>query len=203
MAYSDFDLRRVVEDFGLTQVHNLDLFAGVPPVEPSDELRKWLEEFAPVAFGLGSARGRGAAVIFPILAESKRRASGPVTVASTVRFDVDEERGLTGVFDYLMTRTQTVYIIRRPTFAAVETPWEFLTPGLGHCAANLVALRLYNQKDGAERSAVYGCATSGNVWRFLKLEADTLFIDKTEYHLSNLPAILGILVSIAGSAPPV
>lgn len=203
MAYSDFDLRKVVDDFGLTQVHNLDLFAGVVPVEPSEELRKWLEEFAPVAFGLGSACGRGAAVIFPVLAEAKRRTTGPVTLASTVRFDVDEGRGLTGVLDYLMMRSQTVYIRRRPNFAAVESPWEFLTPALGQCAANLVALRLFNQKDEAERSAVFGCATSGNVWRFLKLESDTLFIDRTEYHLSNLPAILGILVHIAGAAPPV
>ncbi len=39
--------------------------------------------------------------------------------------------------------------------------------------------------------------TSGNLWRFLKLEDDTLYVDKIEYYLRDLPKLLGILVSIA------
>ena len=156
MAYSDFDLEKVTTDFSLTQVHNLDLFGGVAPIQPNEYLREWLAEFAPIAIGLGSERGRGESIIFPVLAEAKRRSAGPVTV-----------------------------------------------PGLGQCAAEMVAIRIFNEKKGHPLPTVFGCSTSGGSWRFLKLEADTLFIDKTEYHLSNLPAILGILVSIAGSAPPV
>jgi hypothetical protein len=39
--------------------------------------------------------------------------------------------------------------------------------------------------------------TSGNVWRFLKLEGNTLAIDQPEYYLRDAGKILGILVGIA------
>ena len=201
MAYSDFDLKKVTTDFSLTQVHDRDLFAGVPPVQPSDYLRAWLAEFAPIAIGFGSERGRGEAIIFPVLAEAKRRSTGPVTVGSSVTFDVDKVRGLTGVCDYLLSRADDMYFIRAPIFAAVEAKREDVVPGLGQCAAEMVAVRIFNEKEGRRLPAVYGCSTSGSVWRFLKLEVNTLYIDKTEYHLSDLPILLGILVSIAGSAP--
>ena len=203
MAYSDFDLEKVTTDFSLTQVHNLDLFGGVAPIQPNEYLREWLAEFAPIAIGLGSERGRGESIIFPVLAEAKRRSAGPVTVGSSITFDVDKARGLSGVCDYLLSRAEDMYYIRAPVFAAVEAKREDLVPGLGQCAAEMVAIRIFNEKKGHPLPTVFGCSTSGGSWRFLKLEADTLFIDKTEYHLSNLPAILGILVSIAGSAPPV
>ena len=67
----------------------------------------------------------------------------------------------------------------------------------------MVAVRLFNEKEGHPLAAVFGCVTSGGVWRFLKLEENTLFIDKTEYHIQNVAAILGILIGIAGTAPPV
>ena len=95
-----------------------------------------------------------------------------------------------------------MYYLRAPVFAAVEAKRDDLVPGLGQCAAELVAIRIFNETKGHPLSAVYGCSTSGGNWRFLKLEGDTLFIDKTEYHLRDLPIILGILVSIAGSVPP-
>ena len=203
MAYSDFDLEKVTTDFGLIQVHNLDLFAGVASVEPSAYLREWLAEFAPVAIGLGSERGRGESIIFPILAEAKRRATGPVTVGSSITFDVDKTRGLTGICDYLLSRAEDRYFIRAPVFAAVEAKRDDLVPGLGQCAAELVAIRIFNEKKEHPLPAVYGCSTNGSVWQFLKLEGNTLFIDRMEYHLHNLPAILGILVSIANGVPPV
>jgi hypothetical protein len=42
--------------------------------------------------------------------------------------------------------------------------------------------------------------TTGNVWRFPKLEGQTLFIDTREYDLSDLPKRLGTLVGIAAPA---
>lgn len=200
MAYSDFDLEKVTTDFSLTQANHLDLFAGVAPVQPSDYLREWLAEFAPVAIGFGSARGRGEAIIFPILAEAKRQAAAVVTVACSVAFDVDEARGLTGVCDYLLSRSDDVFYIRAPAFVVTGTKYEDTVPRLGRCAAEMVAVREFNAKQPL--TTVYGCSSSGGCWRFLKLEGDTLTIDKTEYHLRDLSIILGILVSIADGVPP-
>ena len=61
----------------------------------------------------------------------------------------------------------------------------------------MVAIRLFNEREGTQVPAVFGCVTSGSTWRFLKLEGSTLFIDQPEYYLRDAPKILGILVSIA------
>jgi hypothetical protein len=39
--------------------------------------------------------------------------------------------------------------------------------------------------------------TTGNLWRFLKLENDRLNIDQPEYYLRDVAKVLGILVAIA------
>ena len=39
----------------------------------------------------------------------------------------------------------------------------------------------------------YGASTTGDVWCFLKLEADKLTIDETKYFLSDLELLLGRL----------
>jgi len=202
MAYSDFDLKKVTADFALTSVQNLDLFAGVSAVAPSQYLRDWLAEFAPIAIGMGSERGRGESIIFPILAEAKRNSPGPVTVASSVTFDVDKSKGLTGVCDYLLSRADDMYFIRAPVFTAVEAKKDDTVPGLGQCAAEMVAVRMFNANEGHPVPVVYGCSTTGAAWRFLKLEESTLYIDKVEYHITNVAAIIGILVHIAASTPP-
>jgi len=56
MAYSDFDLRTAVRTFGLNEVRDVDLFAGVPPVEPGETLIRQLAEFAPVAVAVNSEK---------------------------------------------------------------------------------------------------------------------------------------------------
>jgi hypothetical protein len=61
----------------------------------------------------------------------------------------------------------------------------------------MVAIRLFNEREGTPLSAVFGCVTSGSLWRFLKLEGTKLFIDLSEYHLRDAAKILGILVSIS------
>ncbi len=203
MAYGDFDLRKVTTDFGLVCEQDTDLFADAAPVPPSDELRKWLDRFAVLALGLGSDMSRSVYLLGPIFGEIMRRASTPVLVFSGVTLDVDKDRGLTGVCDYLMTRAREMYYLRGPLFVAVGARRDDAGGGLGQCAAQMVAVRMFNEKDKTPLEAVYGCVTSGNLWRFLKLEGDTLTIDKTEYHIQNVAAVLGVLVEIAASAPPV
>ena len=203
MAYSDFDLKKVTKDFGLASEQPADLFAGVVAVEPSSYLREWLAEFAPVALGFGSELARSGYIITPILAEAKRRSVRPVTVIPGLTFDVDKVRGLTGVCDFVLTHSADAFTLRAPVFAAVEAKREDITSGLGQCAAELVAIRIFNENEKTPVPAVYGCSTTGSAWRFIKLERETLFIDRTEYSLGNLPLLLGVLVSIANGMPPV
>jgi len=75
---------------------------------------------------------------------------------------------------------------------------DFRRRPLGQCAAEMVAIQLFNEREGTSVPAVFGCVTSGSLWRFLKLEDSALTIDRPEYHLRDVAKILGILVTIAG-----
>ncbi len=202
MAFSDFDLRRALTDFGLTEDTGTDLFAGTPPVEPSPFLRVFLDEFARQALGLGSEAARSHYIIGPFLMEAQRRATGPVNVMPGVTLDVDRARGLNGYCDFIIARTQEIYFLRGPLAAVVEAKREDIIGGLGQCAASMVGLREFNARDGTPVEEVFGAVTSGNIWRFLRLRRETLAIDRQEYHLRDAPTLLGILVRIANGGGP-
>lgn len=196
MAYSDFDLKKAVTELGLTRGDE-DLFPTVAPVEPSPFLRDWLAEFGTVALNMGSEFGRRESIIFPVLAEAKRHTPPPVTIAQSVAFEVDRSRGLTGLCDYLITRSPETYYVEAPVAVVVEGKKDDPLSGLGQCAAELVAVREFNQKEGRVLPVLFGCVTNGQVWKFLRLEGSTLVIDRAMYALDQLPVILGILVRIA------
>jgi len=197
MAFGDFDLKTAVQKFGLSEDRDTDLFAAVEPLQPSEILRAWLDELAPVALGVNSEKARSEFIIAPVLIEAKRRAGTTVNVLPGVTLDVDKQQGLTGFCDYLLARSEEFYYLQGPILAVVEAKKEDIVAGLGQCAAEMVAIRLFNEREGTPLPAVFGCVTSGSVWRFLKLEGTTLYIDRPEYYLRDAAKILGILVSIA------
>jgi hypothetical protein len=197
MVYSDFDLKTAVHTFALAEVRETDLFRHVAPLEPSEFLRVWLDKFAPVALGVNSEKARSEFIIAPMLAEMKLRAGPSVNVLPGVTFDVDKGQGLAGFCDFLIARSPAFYYIQGPILAVVEAKKEDLVAGLGQCVAEMVGIRLFNEREGTSIPAVFGCVTSGNIWRFLKLEGPKLFIDQPEHHLRDAAKVLGILVSIA------
>ena len=196
MAYSDFDLKTAVRTFELIENRDVDLFAAVEPVEPNPYLVDWLAEFGPVALGINTEMARSSYIITPILSESIRRAGPPAKVLPGVGFDVDRAQGLTGFCDYLISRSDEIYYVQSPIIAVVEAKKEDLIAGLGQCAAEMVAIRLFNDREQSAVPIVYGCVTSGSNWRFLRLEGQVLSIDRPEYHLRDVAKILGILVSV-------
>src|SRR5438445_8264862 len=126
MAFSDFDLKTAVSKFALTEDRDTDLFVGVEPLEPSEFLRVWLEQFAPVALGVNSEKARSEFIIAPILAETKRRASTTLNVLPGVTFEVDKAQGLTGFCDFLIARSAEFYYVQGPILAVVEAKREDL-----------------------------------------------------------------------------
>ena len=180
----------------LTDERDADLFAAVPPLEPGAGLKAWLEELAPVAVGVNTEKARSEFIIAPVLAEARRRSAGPVSVLSGVALDVDRERGLNGFCDFLITQSAEYYFVRGPIVAVVEAKREDVVGGLGQCAASMVGVREFNERDKTPVPIVYGAVTSGTIWRFLRLTGKTLAIDRAEYYLRDLDRILGILVSM-------
>jgi len=203
MAYPDFDLKSAVARFALKEQPMAELFSDVAPREPSARLRDWIAQCGAVALAISTERARSEYLILPILAEVKLQATQPTQVLPGVAFEVDRQQGLTGVCDYLIARSDEAFYVRAPVVAVVEAKREDLVPGLGQCVAEMVAVRLFNEREGAELAAIWGCVTSGNNWRFLKLEGDRLTIDRSEHHLENLSRLVGILLSVVdGTAPP-
>ena len=196
MAYGDFDLKTALRTFELVEERDADLFAAVKPIEPGSHLVEWLAEFAPVALGINTEMARSVYIIAPILAEAVRRAGPPATALPGVAFDVDRARGLSGFCDYLIARSPEFFYIQAPVVAVVEAKKEDLIAGLGQCAAEMVAIRLFNEREQSMTPAVYGSVTSGNNWRFLKLVGPILSIDRPEYYLQDVSKILGILVHV-------
>jgi hypothetical protein len=199
MAFSDFDLKTAVQRFELREDRDTDLFAGVQPLEPSDFLRVWLERLAPVALGVNSEKARSEFIIAPMLADVTLRAGGSVNVLPGVTFDVDKAQGLAGFCDFLIARSPEIYYVQAPVVAVVEAKKEDLVAGLGQCVAAMLAIRLFNEREGTPLPVVFGCVTSGSNWRFLKLEGSRLSIDRVEYYLRDAAKILGILVHITGA----
>jgi hypothetical protein len=197
VAFSDFDLRTAVTKFALTVERETDLFAAVEPLSPSDFLQPWLEKLAPIALALNSERARSEYIIAPVLVEVKLRLGSAVNVFPGVTLEVDKAQGLAGYCDYLISRSPEIYYIQAPVVAVVEAKKEDLIAGLGQCVAEMVALRLFNERDGMPAVTVHGIVTSGSNWRFLRLEESKLFIDRPEYYLHDVAKILGILACIA------
>src|SRR4051812_37025921 len=126
MAFSDFDLKTAVHRFALSEHRDVDLFAAVEPLEPSDFLRVWLDKLAPVALGVNSEKARSDFIITPMLAEVMLRVGSSVNVLPGVTLDVDRAQGLSGFCDYLIARSPEIFYLQGPIVAVVEAKKEDL-----------------------------------------------------------------------------
>ena len=108
---------------------------------------------------------------------------------------VEPEKGLNGICDFLITKSPEMLTITAPVITIVEAKKENLNLGLGQCIAEMIAARIFNQKEGNNISTIYGVITSGTNWRFLKLEGENIIIDLTEYYLNQINLIMGILTA--------
>jgi hypothetical protein len=196
MAYNDFDLKNAIRIFNLTEADSVALFPVIDPIEPNPYLVEWLDEFGPITLGVNTEKARSETIITPILAEAKRRAGVQANVFSGIVFDVDRSNGLSGYCDFLIARSDKLYYVESPIIAVVEAKKEDIIAGLGQCAVEMVAIRIFNEREQSAIPIIYGCVTSGTNWRFLKLEGSKLTIDSVEYYLRELPKLLGILVRI-------
>ena len=198
MSYSDFDLRTAQERFGLMLVEGNDLFSDVPEVVPGEWLRQTIQEWAPAALAMNTEKARSEMIIAPILMEAVRQSDRRLKLFSGIAFDVDRERSLNGTCDFLLARSRELFYLKQPVVAVVEAKREDIVAGLGQCVAALVAAQIFNARSEESRPGpILGAVTTGNNWRFLKLDGNTVSIDQPEYYFERLGKILGILLSVS------
>ncbi len=199
MSYGDFTLKEVQHRFQLQLAEPLDWFAEAPELEPSPLLRANLQENIPLATAINTEKARSELIIAPVLVEVRARLEHRISLFSGVDFTVDPEKGLNGVCDFLLSKSPVQQFIDVPVVTVFEAKNENLKSGLGQCAAAMVAAQLFNEREGKALAALFGCITTGTLWRFLQLAGGTLTIDQREYHIERVPKILGILVRMVSA----
>lgn len=195
MAYSDFSLKQVKEQFGLSE-QIIDLFGDVPSIEGSSWLQQALEMGFELAIVSSSEKARSEFIVVPILFDLRQRNDKRFAIYSGASLEVDVEQGLKGECDFILAKGAIAYTIQTPIFSLVEAKKNYIASGMGQCAAQMVAARLFNQQAGNDITTIFGCVTTGTEWQFLKLEGDTLFIDSQLYPVQDVTRILGVLQTI-------
>jgi len=194
MAYSNFTLAKVKEDFGLTVDETQDLFAGIEAVKPSEILTVTLQEYIYLATAIGTGKARSEFLIAPILTEVRRQLNYQISLFSGTDFNVDIEKGLIGYCDFLLSASREQFFISAPVITIVEAKNENIIGGLGQCVAEMVAAQIFNQRKEINIPVIYGAVTSGTTWRFLMLNEKTICIDLVEYYINQVEIILAIIL---------
>lgn len=199
MAYSDFSLAKVSKTFELKVLDRLNMFSDIPELESSSFLEETLLYTVPLAISSNTEKARSEMIIAPILIELRKQLNSEISFFSGIDFTIDAEKGLNGNCDFLISRSPELLIVTAPVVIIVEAKKENINGGLGQCVAEMLAARIFNEREGNQISTIYGAVTSGTNWRFLKLKEQVIEIDLTEYYLRDVNKILGILASVINS----
>lgn len=195
MSFEDFTLADIQKKLGLT-LREKSLFGQVPERQPSAWLQEILRETTNLALALNNEKARSELLITPILLEVRRALEHRVSLFSGIDMDIDDARGLTGTCDFLLSRSPEQIFMRAPIVAIVEAKQENMKGGLGQCAAEMMAAKIFNEREGYPLANVYGAVTKGDEWRFLFMTGETLTIDADSYLIAQLGKILGILCAM-------
>ncbi len=193
MSYSEFTLESVQTAFDLTITEHANLLDDTPLAESSEFLKELLREFAPLALAMNTEKARSELIIAPILVEVRKRYLDRASLFSGVELNIDRDSGLNGICDFLLSRSPSQLMLKAPVVIVVEAKKENINGALGQCIAEMWAAKLFNQQHENDISVIYGAATTGNDWKFLRLSDRLVEIDLTEYQLTNIDKILGIL----------
>lgn len=194
MAYSDFTLAKVKETFDLTLEETQNLFVEVEGVQPSELLTLTLKEYIPLATAINTEKARSELLIAPVLTEVRRQLKYQIALFSGTDFNVDNNKGLVGFCDFIISGSKEQYYITAPVITIAKAKNENIKGGLGQCIAAMIAAQLFNQRAGNDVELIYGVVTTGTNWKFLTLEGNTIFIDSIEYYIKEVVKILGILL---------
>ncbi len=191
MAYSDFDLRRIETDFQLEIIEDQDLFSHIAAIEISDFLTKMLKQNVPLAQALSTEKARSELIIINIFLELKNNLN--IGLFSGIDFTVDKGKGLNGFCDFLISQAAEQLFLKAPVIVVVEAKNENIIGGLGQCIAEMIAARLFNERENSNISIIYGVVTTGHIWKFMKLQDHLVFVDQEDYYIKTPDKIIGIL----------
>jgi hypothetical protein len=194
MAYSDFTFAKLQSKYNIEQE---DCFLFTPqmitPVPPSSKLLEDIQDAKETPLLTEKAKSEG--IIAPFTRELKRK-NAHITIFSGYNFSIEGEKDLTGAPDFLISAKPRLVEPLRPVFCLLESKNKAAEEGFAQCAAEMYAARLFNRSMNDPSEIIYGAVTNAFIWAFMKLEGNTVFIDKDRYFLNDLNTLLGIFQHI-------
>lgn len=196
MPYSNFTFDSVRETFQLESVQSRGIFSDSEPVEPSAYLVEGLKRKVPFAVAIGTEKAKSELIVADVLVELCVYFDYRISLFSGIDFNVDAEKGLVGVCDFLVSLSPEQLSLKAPAIILVEAKKDNLTEGLGQCIAAMVAAQRFNADKGNDIPCIYGATTTGIEWLFLKLVKRQLHVDMTLYTIERCDKLLGVLASM-------
>src|SRR5712691_11911419 len=177
MAYNDFTLEKLKQQFGLHLQVEVTTVVSASPVALSELLRHTLAENVPVALDISTEKARSEFIIAPVLMEVRRQLDYRISLFSGVEFNVDVDQGLRGVCDFLLSLSPEQLAIEAPVVTVVEAKNENVKQGIVECVAEMVAAQRFNQDRENSIESVFGAVTTGSIWKFLRLSGTVASVD--------------------------
>ena len=200
MAYGDFSLPTLLQKFDLQLVASQNYFAESSPVLLTPEFLARMIRQTDLAVAISTEKARSELVIAPILLEALERVTTTVSFFSGIELNAAPELGLNGVCDFLFSLSANQMLMTAPIVVIVEAKNDTVRSGFEQCIAEMVAVRIYNEKKGRTLSTYYGISTTGTSWVFMRLTAQTVFIDKSEHYINEPEKLVGIVVRMIEEA---
>ncbi len=157
-------------------------------------LKRHVKYNVPLATSIHTEKARSELIVAPVLVEVIKRLNHQVSLFSGIELTVNKSKGLNGVCDYLISLSPEQLYVDVPVLAVVEAKNDNIKLGLSQCISEMLAAKLFNENKGHQLNSIYGVVTTGSLWNFLKLSSSTVWVDREEYHISNVSKILGIFI---------
>lgn len=202
MAFSDFTYPAVFGELGLSETSRPNLFGSVSPLAPGPLLATTLPQLTSLASGAHTEFSRSVWLVGPVLGDVWMRYAGSICLIGGAEFTADAAAKLSGFCDFLIGRYPQVPHVKAPAVVLFEAKRDSIPDGLGQCIAAMVGAQRFNRNEGSPIETVYGCVTTGINWKFLTLAGTTVTLDQTEYSITQVDKLLGILVHMIGPIPP-
>lgn len=201
MPFSQFKFPDVIAQLGLSHRQVPDLFPNVKPVPPGPGLAASQKANYALGSMAHTEASRSTWLVGPVLADLWARYAGQLSLIAGVEFAADPAADLTGYVDFIVSRSPQTHLVTPPVLVVFEAKRDSIPDGLGQGIAGVVGARRFNDRHGQKVDPVYGCVTTGSLWRFLRLCGDRLETDLSEYAHTEVDKLLGILAHIAGPPP--
>jgi hypothetical protein len=192
MPYNNFTVEEVGEKFNLV-FKAKSFLPELEVISPSNWLKETLMKTLPLTKMVGSKKARSEFIIAPILVELRGLSKDKISIFSGREFNVDQELGLNGVCNFLISKSSDQLTLSAPILALVEAKKGVLEDSWGQCIAEMVAAKRFNESKGKLINFIYGIVTSGSLWYSLQLQENLVLLDPDEYSLSPIEKLLAVL----------